>query len=314
MRVFNNITELVGNTPIVKLNKLGLGMGANLFAKLEYFNPSLSVKDRAALNMIIAAEKEEKIKEGDTIIEATSGNTGIALATIAASRGYKLILVIPDTMSIDKINYVKALGAEVVLTPGVFGMTKAFQVASELIEKTPNSFMPHQITNQNNVLAHVQTAREIINDMDGQIDYFIAGSGTGGTITGVGKTLKEYNPEIKIICVEPLGSAILSGGRKGPHKIQGVGPGFIPEILDKSVIDEIIAISDNDSIEYARKLANQEGIFAGFSAGAAIAATMMIAKRNHNNTINIVTLIADNGSRYLNTELYNKEYKDIFVC
>lgn len=313
MRIYNNITELVGNTPLVKLHTVGKEYQPNIIVKLEYFNPSGSVKDRAALNMIAEAEKQNLLRPGSHIIEATSGNTGIALATIAAAKGYRITLVIPDTMSQDKINHIKALGAEVILTPGVFGMKKAFIVADELKESNPEAFQPNQIKNINNPLSHIRTAREIIDDTDGNIDFFVAGSGTGGTITGVGRELKQFNPEIKIICVEPKGSPVLSGGKRGPHKIQGIGPGFIPDIMDLSVIDEILPIEDNDALTYGRELARKEGIFVGISSGAAVAAAMVIAKRHRNEKLNIIALLADTGERYLSTELFNENINENYV-
>lgn len=313
MKIANNITELVGNTPLVRLNNIGNNLNADLIVKLEYFNPSCSVKDRAALNMILEAEKEGFISKGSTIVEATSGNTGIALATIAAAKGYKLILVIPDTMSIDKINHIKSLGAKVELTPGVFGMKKAFQVAEEINKNIPNSFQPNQIKNKSNPDAHRKTAEEILRDTDGNLDYFVAGAGTGGTITGTARVLKEYNKDIKIICIEPSGSPVLSGGKRGPHKLQGIGPGFIPDILDFSLIDQVITIDDEDALKYSRMLAEKEGIFVGISSGAAICGALEIAKQNTNKRIKIVTLLPDTGERYLSTELFNKNIKNNFV-
>lgn len=313
MKIYNDVTELVGNTPLVKLNTIGKEYNPNIIVKLEYFNPSCSVKDRAALNMIVEAEKNNLLKEGSHIIEATSGNTGIALATIAAAKRYKITLVIPDTMSKDKIEHIRALGAEVILTPGVFGMKKAFLVADDLIKNNPNAFQPNQIKNLNNPAAHIQTAKEIIEDTDGNIDYFIAGSGTGGTITGTARKLKEFNQQIKIICVEPSGSAVLSGKKRGPHKIQGIGPGFIPDIMDLSFVDEIIPIEDEEALTYGRELARKEGVFVGISSGAAVAAALKIAKRHEKEKINIVTLLADTGERYLSTELFDESVADNFV-
>jgi len=313
MKVYKNIAELVGNTPIVKLSRITKGLKSDIYVKLEFFNPSNSVKDRAALNMIVNGEKNNQINKDTTIIEATSGNTGIALATICAARGYKLILVIPDTMSIDKIHHIEALGAEVVLTPGLLGMKKAFNTADELMKKYPNSFQPRQINNMDNPGIHMKTtALEIWNDMDGDIDYFVAASGTGGTVCGTGKKLKELsNNKISIVAVEPAGSPVLSGGIRGPHKIQGVGPGFIPATTDVSLFDRIICIEDADALNMARKLARTEGIFAGISAGAAITAAIKIAGEVENK--NIVVIIPDTGERYLNTELYDEKFKDTFV-
>ncbi len=310
--IFNSILDLVGNTPMIKLNRITENAPSNVYAKLEFFNPSGSVKDRAALNMINVAEKSGKLNKDSVIIEATSGNTGIALATIAAAKGYRIILVIPDTMSIDKINHIKALGAEVVLTPGVFGMKKAFLVAEEMMKDIPNSFMPDQIRNPANPDIHrITTANEIWNDLNGNIDFFVAASGTGGTVTGTGRGLKGFNPDIKVICVEPDGSPVLSGGKRGPHKIQGVGPGFIPDVTDISVFDEIVRVKDDDALETSRKLARMEGIFCGISAGASTYAAIQIAKKYENK--NIVVIIPDTGERYLNTELFNEEFAGTMV-
>ena len=275
MKVFDSVLDLIGNTPIVKLNRVIndtiIYNKVNIFVKLEYFNPSNSVKDRAAYNMILTAENNGLINNNTTIIEATSGNTGIALATICAARGYRLILVIPDTMSIDKIHHIQALGAEVVLTPGILGMKKAFAVADQLATQYENTYQPRQINNMANPEIHMMTtALEIWNDLEGQLDYFIAASGTGGTVCGTGKKLKELSKDkIKVVAVEPSGSPVLSGGKRGPHKIQGVGPGFIPATTDVTIFDDIICVEDSDAMEMARKVAGLEGIFAGISSGAA---------------------------------------------
>ncbi len=309
MKIYNDISELVGGTPLVKIK---MESKANIFLKLEYFNPSNSVKDRAALNMIKDAEKKGLLHKGSLVVEATSGNTGIALATICSARGYGLILVIPDTMSIDKINHVKALGATVILTPGVFGMKKAFMEAERIHKENPNSFMPHQIDNPANPQIHTETtAVEIWDDMDGRIDVLVAGAGTGGTICGTARKLKELNQSIKIICVEPSGSAVLSGGKRGPHKLQGIGPGFIPDIVDVSLFDEIIRIDDEDAMNTSRSLARKEGLFLGISSGAATYAAIQISDKYKNK--NIVVIAPDTGERYLNTELYNENIKNIFV-
>lgn len=310
--VVDYISELVGNTPIVKLQKITRGCKSSVYVKMESFNPSGSAKDRAALNMINKAEGEGKINKDTLIIEATSGNTGVALATIAAAKGYKLLLYIPDTMSQDKMNMIKALGAEIITTPGVFGMKKAFIEAEKKFLQTENAFMPHQITNPNNPGAHVNTtAKEIWNDMNGEIDYFVAASGTGGTISGTAEGLLNYSDDIKIICVEPKGSAVLSGGQRGPHKIQGVGPGFIPETTKVKLFDEIITVSDNDALETARKLAREEGMLVGISSGAAVWAAIEIARKYENKKI--VAISADGGERYLHTELFDDSYKGTFV-
>lgn len=312
MKYYNNVSELVGHTPLVKLNRLAEGLKSDIYVKMESFNPSNSVKDRAALNMILQAEKRGEINKDTTIIEATSGNTGIALATICAARGYKLVLFIPDTMSIDKIHHVEALGADVQLTPGVFGMKKAFIEAEKLYNETENAYMPHQITNMDNPNAHkTTTAVEIWEDMDGKIDYFVAASGTGGTISGTGRGLKEFDPNIKVICVEPAGSAVLSGEKRGPHKIQGVGPGFIPETTDIELFDEIIKVTDDQALDTARKLARIEGLFVGISSGASVFAAIQVASRYEGK--NIVVIAADTGERYLNTELFNEEFNGVFV-
>lgn len=310
--VIHNITELVGNTPIVKLRKVIHDCKSDVFVKLESFNPSGSVKDRAALNMINVAEKEGKINKDTLIIEATSGNTGIALATIAAAKGYKLLLYIPDTMSPDKMSMIKALGAEIITTPGVFGMKKSFIEAEKKYSETENAFMPHQITNPNNPGAHVTTtAKEIWNDMNGDLDYFVAASGTGGTICGTARGLKNYSEKIKIICVEPAGSPVISGGKRGPHKIQGVGPGFIPETTDIKLFDEIITVRDEDAMNMARQLARTEGLLVGISSGAAVWAALEVAKKVENKKI--VVISADGGERYLHTELFDKSYEGVVV-
>lgn len=314
MKTYSNISELVGNTPLVILNKLNTHADTTILVKLEQFNPSGSVKDRAVYNMIKDAEDKGKLSHGATIIEATSGNTGIALATIAAARGYKLILVIPDTMSIDKINRVKALGAEVILTPGIFGMTRAYRVARELAENTPGSFMPNQMENPANPDMHqFTTADEIWKDTDGKIDVFVAGIGTGGTITGTARGLKQFNKNIVVVGVEPAGSPILTKGKRGPHKIQGIGAGFVPKILDLTVVDQITTISDEDALDTARELARREGIFVGISSGAAVKAALNYVNYLANKKKIIVVLLADTGERYLNTELFNHNYNGVFV-
>lgn len=313
MRIYNDISELVGNTPLVRLHPLDDDViGANIFLKLEYFNPSNSVKDRAVLNMILEAEKSNQLQKGSLVVEGTSGNTGIALATICASRGYRLILVIPDTMSIDKINHVKALGATVILTPGVFGMKKAFMEAERIHKENPGSFMPCQITNPANAQIHrLTTALEIWNDTDGTVDVLVAGAGTGGTITGTASKLKELNPNIKVVCVEPAGSPVLSGGKRGPHKLQGIGPGFIPEIIEQNLFDSIVPVEDEDAFSTSRRLAREQGLFLGISSGAAVFAALRVAKEYTGK--NIVVIAPDTGMRYLNTELYSENLKDIFV-
>lgn len=308
----NCISELVGNTPIIKLQRMTEGFDSEIYVKMESFNPSGSAKDRASLNMINAAEKEGKINKDTLIIEATSGNTGVALATIAAAKGYKLLLYIPDTMSQDKMNMIRALGAEIITTPGVFGMKKAFIEAEKKYDETENAFMPHQITNPNNPGAHINTtAKEIWEDMDGNLDYFVAATGTGGTISGTAEGLLKYTDKIKIICVEPRGSAVLSGHKRGPHKIQGVGPGFIPETTKVKLFDEIMTVTDADAMNTARRLAKEEGMLVGISSGAAVWAAMEIARRTNNKKI--VVISADSGERYLHTELFDPSCAETFV-
>ncbi|KAF6569870.1 cysteine synthase A [Paenibacillus polymyxa] len=306
MNVFDDITELVGNTPIVRLRKLAQGLSVNVFLKLEFMNPGGSIKDRAALHMLREAEKAGKLTPGSLIIEATSGNLGIALATICAARGYSLILVIPDTMSSEKIKHIKALGAEVVLTPGVFGMTKSFQEADRLHVKHPGSFVPRQISNPANPAVHRETtALEIWNDMDGEVDMLVAGAGTGGTISGTAEKLKQLNPAIKVACVEPAGSPVLSGGKAGPHKLQGIGPGFIPANTRTEYFDWIVPVSDEAALETTRRLARQEGLFVGISSGAAVYAALELSKECSGG--NIVVIAPDAGERYLSTELFCEE-------
>ena len=305
MKIANNITELVGNTPLVKLEKLSESTGADIVGKLESFNPCGSVKDRIGLNMIEAAEKENLLKKGAVIIEPTSGNTGIGLAFVSAQRGYKLILTMPDTMSLERRNLLKAFGAQLVLTPGEKGMKGSVDKAEEIHKQTPGSFLPQQFKNAANPDIHRKTtAEEIWKDTDGKIDIFIAAIGTGGTITGVGQVLKEKNPDIKVIAVEPETSPVLSGGLPGPHKIQGIGAGFIPDILDTKVYDEIIKVKDEDAGETSRKLIKEEGIMAGISAGANVFAAVQVAKRPENKGKMIVTVICDTGERYLSTWLF----------
>ncbi|MBR6403073.1 MAG: cysteine synthase A [Eubacterium sp.] len=315
MRIYDSVIDLIGNTPLVRLSSVDNSkLYAEVIAKLECFNPGGSAKDRPAYNMIKKAMEEGLIDKDTTIVEGTSGNTGIGLAHVASALGLKIILVIPDTMSIDKINHIKAMGATVVLTPGVFGMKKAFLEADKIASELPKAFIPSQITNINNPLAHeLTTGEEIWSDTEGQIDFFVAGIGTGGTITGTGHLLKKKNPDIKIIGVEPAGSAVLSGEKKGPHKIQGIGAGFIPDILDRDLLDEVIKVEDQDALDTARALAKKQGIFAGISSGAATWVAMELAKRPENKDKKIVAFLPDTGERYLNTELYNPNIKNSFV-
>jgi len=296
MKYYNSITELIGKTPIVKINNMDT-YGANIFVKIEMFNPLGSVKDRIAYAMLKDAEDRGIIKKGDTIVEPTSGNTGIGLAYIAAARGYKLILTMPDTMSVERRNILKVLGAEIVLTPGAKGMRGAVEEA-EKIKKEKNAFMPSQFTNPANPKIHYQTTGpEVWEDMEGRIDFFVAGIGTGGTITGVGKFLKERDKNIKIIGLEPEKSPVLTGGQPGPHKIQGIGAGFKPDILDLNVIDKIYRVKDVDAKNTALELAKKEGIFVGISSGAAMYVALEVAKENSGK--NIVVILPDTGERYL---------------
>lgn len=304
--IFNNIYETIGKTPIVKLNSLGVEDGADIFAKLESFNPSGSVKDRAALYMIEAAEKEGLLTKGGTIIEPTSGNTGIGLAMIGAAKGYKVILVMPDTMSIERRNLMKAYGAEIILTEGKDGMLRSVELANKLA-KEKRYFIPNQFSNNNNKIAHYETtAMEILDDTKGNIDAFVAGVGTGGTISGVGKKLKEYNKNILIVAVQPEKSPVLTGGSPKPHGIQGMGANFIPEIYDENVIDEIINIKDEDAYKYSKILGKEEGILSGISSGANVAAAIIISKKLGKEK-KVVTLLPDTGERYLSTSLFTGE-------
>ncbi len=308
MKIYDDITQTVGNTPLVRLGKVGKGLPGNILAKAEFFNPLSSVKDRIGVAMIEAAEAEGKLKGGSVIIEPTSGNTGIALAFVSAVKGYRLILTMPDTMSAERRALLKVLGAEVVLTPGEKGMAGAIEKAEELAGEIPDSFVPHQFENRANPEMHERTtAQEIWNDTDGQVDVFVAGIGTGGTITGVGGVLKKKNPGVKIIGVEPESSPVLSGGRPGSHGIQGIGAGFIPKVLKKELIDEIITVPDDEAGEMARTLARKEGLLVGISAGANVAASVRVASREENRGKNIVTILCDTGERYLSTWLF-KDY------
>ncbi|MDM5300161.1 cysteine synthase A [Bacillus subtilis] len=304
VRVANSITELIGNTPIVKLNRLADENSADVYLKLEYMNPGSSVKDRIGLAMVEAAEKEGKLKAGDTIIEPTSGNTGIGLAMVAAAKGLKAILVMPDTMSMERRNLLRAYGAELVLTPGAEGMKGAIKKAEELAEKN-GYFVPQQFNNPSNPEIHRQTTgKEIVEQFgDDQLDAFVAGIGTGGTITGAGEVLKEAYPSVKIYAVEPSDSPVLSGGKPGPHKIQGIGAGFVPDILNTEVYDEIFPVKNEEAFEYARRAAREEGILGGISSGAAIYAALQVAKKLGKGK-KVLAVIPSNGERYLSTPLY----------
>lgn len=307
-RIAKKLTDLIGNTPLLELSNFYKSKNAlgRIIAKLEYFNPGGSIKDRIGFAMIVEAEKQGLIKKDTVIIEPTSGNTGIALAFVSASRGYKLILTMPETMSIERRNLLKALGAELVLTPGAEGMKGAIKKAEELHLTIANSFVPQQFNNQNNPEIHRKTtAEEIWNDTDGKIDFLVSGIGTGGTITGVGEVLKKKNPQIKIIAVEPSASPVLSGGNPGPHKIQGIGAGFVPKVLNTKIIDEIIQVNNDDAFQTSRELALSEGLLVGISSGAATFAALQLSLRSENRGKNIVVILPDTGERYLSSLLYN---------
>lgn len=308
--VYKNVLELVGATPLMEASKLKerLNLGAKLLLKLEYLNPAGSVKDRAAKFMIEDAEKKGLLKPGSVIIEPTSGNTGIGLASIATVKGYRMILTMPDTMSVERINILKAYGAEVVLTPGALGMQGAVEKAKELASKLPGSFIPGQFDNQANAQAHRETTGpEIWQDTDGEVDIFVACVGTGGTITGIGEYLKSQNDKVRVIAVEPEASPLLSKGQAGPHKIQGIGANFVPSLLNTSIYDEVITVENDDAFEMAKLLGRTEGILVGISSGAALKAAVELAKRPENKGKNIVVLLPDSGDRYYSTPLFINE-------
>lgn len=305
--IYTSAEQLIGNTPLVELTQIEkeLGLKARLIAKLELFNPAGSVKDRVALAMINDAEKRGVLNKDSVIIEPTSGNTGIGLASVAAARGYKLIIVMPDSMSVERRQIMKAYGAQLVLSPGAKGMPGAIELANQLAASTPNSFIAGQFVNPANVMAHyTTTGPEIYSATDGKVDIFVAGVGTGGTITGTGKYLKEQNSKIKVVAVEPATSPVLSKGVKGPHGIQGIGAGFVPDILDTGIYDEIIPVKDEDAFTYGRLMGKKEGVLVGISSGAALAAAVELAKREENAGKQIVVLMPDTGDRYLSTKLF----------
>ena len=307
MRIYNSVSELVGKTPLLKLNRIieNNSLCASLFAKLEYFNPAGSVKDRVARQMIEDAEKSGALKKGATLIEATSGNTGIGICAVAASMGYKAIIVMPETMSEERKKLMTAYGAELVLTDGKKGMQGSIDKANELCRTIDGAFLTQQFENESNSRAHfLTTGPEIYEDLDGKVDVFVAGVGTGGTLTGVGRYLKSKNPDVKIVAVEPCDSPVLSEGRAGAHAIQGIGAGFVPKVLDTEVYDEVVCVSKEAAFDSAREIAKSEGILVGISSGAALSAAVVLSKRQENKGKNIVVLLADTGERYLSTDLF----------
>ena len=306
-KIYTSADQLIGKTPLLEVKRIesALDLKARILVKLEYFNPAGSVKDRVAAAMLDDAEAAGKLKPDSVIIEPTSGNTGIGLASVAAARGYRIIIVMPDTMSVERRKLMKAYGAELVLSEGAKGMKGAIAKAEELAKEIPGSFIPGQFVNPSNPKAHyLTTGPEILEDTDGKVDYFVAGVGTGGTITGVGRYLKEHVPGVKVVAVEPQSSAFLSTGVAGPHKIQGIGAGFAPDVLDKGIYDEILPISNEDAFEYGRLMGHKEGVLVGISSGAAVWAAIQLAKRPENAGKNIVVLLPDTGDRYLSTPLF----------
>ncbi|MCQ2535943.1 MAG: cysteine synthase A [Lachnospiraceae bacterium] len=308
-KIYTSVDQLVGNTPLLELTNIEkkLGLSAKIFAKLEYFNPAGSVKDRVAKQILDDAVERGVLNENSTIIEPTSGNTGIGIASVAASRGYKVIIVMPETMSVERRTLMKAYGAELVLTDGAKGMKGAIAKAEEIQASTPNSFIAGQFVNPANPKAHIlTTGPEIWDDTDGAVDIFVAGVGTGGTVTGVGSFLKEKKPDVKVVAVEPASSPVLSKGEAGPHKIQGIGAGFVPEVLNTEIYDEIITVENEEAFEYGRLVGKNEGVLVGISSGAALFAAVEVAKRPENAGKNIVVLLPDTGDRYLSTDLFAK--------
>jgi len=308
MKVADSIVELVGNTPLVRLGRTADGLPAQVVAKLESFNPLASVKDRIARAMIEAAEREGRLGPGAVVVEPTSGNTGIGLAFVCAARGYRLILAMPETMSVERRMLLQALGARIVLTPGHAGMRGAIEAAERIVRETPGAFMPQQFTNPANPDVHRRTtAEEIWHDTEGRVDIFVAGVGTGGTVTGVGSALKERKPAVRVVAVEPAASPVLSGGQPGPHGLQGIGAGFVPDVLDMDVVDEVVQVCQKDAEQTARRLAREEGIFAGVSSGAAAWAALQVAGLRDNSGKLVVVLLPDTGERYLSTGLFEAE-------
>lgn len=307
MRIYDTIEGTMGRTPLVRLNRLSAGVSADILAKLEFFNPLGSVKDRIATYMIADAERQNRIDADSLIVEPTSGNTGIGLAYVCAAKGYRICLTMPDTMSVERRKLLQHLGAELVLTPGAQGMKGAIAKAEEIVRQNDNAYMPNQFENPANPMAHRETtAQEIWNDTEGRVDLLVSGVGTGGTITGVAQVIKAKKQMFKAIAVEPADSPVLSGGEKGPHKIQGIGAGFIPAVLDRSIIDEVVTVSNEDAFETARRLSDQEGILCGISSGAAVWAALQVAKRSENAGKQIVVILPSTGERYLSTPLFRQ--------